>query len=267
MLDCEALETKTDWHREQEAHSVVRQLQWLRILKDRKWWSETIGEASDEKNSMWNGHEIGKAKQTWPKYDLSSTTVFRRSVGADRSYRSCQKPNQPVTILQRSGRCCYFFGFVLRTVICVILGNIDKRCRLFSYGSLHQMWMLCCVLLHICLSWGRDPSYVALPEVLFFFFFFTFLKRSFLHFHSSFSSLQSRHRGCRSLYRLWSPLRRCDCDFGLYKFLCSLNIRNRQHHMSVNIRPKLIASQSHWPVVSGWAKLQKAANSTRGSLE
>lgn len=36
---------------------------------------------------------------------------------------------------------------------------------------------------------------------------------------ASFSSLKSRvrGRGCRSLYSLYSPLRRCDCDFGLHK--------------------------------------------------
>lgn len=61
-------------------------------------------------------------------------------------------------------------------------------------------------LFYVRPSWERNPSPVALTEVSSIFFFF---------FNIAIKSLRTEDEACRSLYWLWSPLRRCACDSGL----------------------------------------------------
>ena len=108
--------------------------------------------------------------------------------------------------------------------------SINKRNKLWFRCSGLYMWHL----LHVCLSWERDFSSVAHPQVSSFYLFLGKKKKQkkkqkkclfsiwqvFPH-----SNRGPNNRRCRPLYRLLSPLRQCDWDFGL-EYLQGCAVKN-----------------------------------------
>lgn len=90
---------------------------------------------------------------------------------------------------------------------------LERRATLLYLFSVISL--LCSV--YVWPSWETDPSSAALPRVSSIVLFWLCFLYIIFQGVFSYSNRGSRDRGCRSLYRSWSPPRKCECDSELYQ--------------------------------------------------